>query len=59
MRGNQKSGATHEAKTEQNEVKPKQVKKMQFSRHFVFLQAAQPPCAFSPRKGDRKCPIRR
>ena len=56
MRGNKKSVATSEAKTEQNAVKPKQVKKMQFSRHFVFLQAAQPPCAFSPRKGERKMP---
>ena len=58
MRGNQKSGATREAKTEQNAVKSKQVKKMQFSRHFVILQAAQPPCAFSPRKGEEQCQIR-
>ena len=58
MHGDIKNEANREAKTEQNEVKPKQVKKMQFSRHFVFLQAAQPPCAFSPRKGERKCPIR-
>ncbi len=55
MRGNPKSGATREAKTEQNAVKPKQVKKMQFSRHFVILQAAQPPYAFSPRKGEEQC----
>ena len=58
MHGDKKNGANREAKKEQNTVKPKQVKKMQFSRHFVFLQAAQPPCAFSLRKGEGKCPIR-
>ena len=58
MHGDIKNGANREAKTEQNTVKPKQVKKMQFSRHFVILQAAQPPCALSSRKGGIKCPIR-
>lgn len=31
MHGNKKNGANREAKTEQNTVKPKQVKKMQSS----------------------------
>ena len=43
MHGEKKSGANREAKTEQNTVKPKQVKKMQSSPHFVLRKAAQPP----------------
>lgn len=43
MSGDKKSGANREAKTEQNTVKPKQVKKMQSSPHFVLRKAAQPP----------------
>ena len=43
MHGNKKNGANREAKTEQNTVKPKQVKKMQSSLHFVLRKAAQPP----------------
>ena len=43
MHGNKKNGANREAKTEQNTVKPKQVKKMQSSPHFVLRKAAQPP----------------
>ena len=58
MHGDKKNGVNREAKTEQNTVKPKQVKKMQSSPHFVLRKAAQPPCAFSLRKGEGKCPIR-
>lgn len=54
MHGDKKSVATREAKTEQNVVKPKQVKKMQFSRHFVFLQAAQPPFIFESKNTREK-----
>lgn len=43
MPGDKKNGANREAKTEQNTVKPKQVKKMQFPPHFVLRKAAQPP----------------
>ena len=43
MHGDKKSGANREVKTEQNTVKPKQVKKMQSSPHFVLRKAAQPP----------------
>ena len=43
MPGSKKNGANREAKTEQNTVKPKQVKKMQSSTHFVLRKAAQPP----------------
>lgn len=46
MHGNKKNGANREAKTEQNTVKPKQVKKMQSSQHFVLRKAAQPPFIF-------------
>lgn len=46
MHGNKKNGANREAKTEQNTVKPKQVKKMQSSPHFVLRKAAQPPFVF-------------
>ena len=43
MDGDKKNGANREAKTEQNTVKPKQVKKMQSLPHFVLRKAAQPP----------------
>lgn len=46
MHGNKKNGANREAKKEQNTVKPKQVKKMQSSPHFVLRKAAQPPFVF-------------
>lgn len=46
MHGEKKSGANREAKTEQNTVKPKQVKKMQSSPHFVLRKAAQPPFVY-------------
>lgn len=46
MHGNKKNGANREAKTEQNTVKPKQVKKMQSSPHFVLRKAAQPPFVY-------------
>lgn len=46
MHGDKKSGANREVKTEQNTVKPKQVKKMQSSPHFVLRKAAQPPFIF-------------
>lgn len=43
MHGDKKNRANREAKTEQNTVKPKQVKKMQSSPHFVLRKTAQPP----------------
>lgn len=46
MHGEKQSGANREAKTEQNTVKPKQVKKMQSSPHFVLRKAAQPPFVY-------------
>ena len=46
MHGEKKSGANREAKTEQNTVKPKQVKKMQSLPHFVLRKAAQPPFVY-------------
>ena len=46
MPGDKKNGANREAKAEQNTVKPKQVKKMQFSLHFVLRKAAQPPFVY-------------
>ena len=46
MHGDKKNGANREAKKEQNTVKPKQVKKMQSSQHFVLRKAAQPPFIF-------------
>ena len=49
MPGYKKSGANREAKTEQNTVKRKQVKKMQSSPHFVLRKAAQPPFIFESR----------
>lgn len=46
MHGDKKNGANREAKKEQNTVKPKQVKKMQSSPHFVLRKAAQPPFVY-------------
>ena len=46
MHGDKKNGANREAKTEQNTVKPRQVKKMQSSPHFVLRKVAQPPFVF-------------
>ena len=46
MPGYKKNGANREAKKEQNTVKPKQVKKMQSSPHFVLRKAAQPPFVY-------------
>lgn len=54
MHGNKKSGANREAKTEQNTVKPKQVKKMQSSPHFVLRKAAQPPFVFESKNTREK-----
>lgn len=53
MHGDIKNGANREAKTEQNTVKPKQVKKMQSSLHFVLRKAAQPPFVYE-RKNTRE-----
>ena len=52
MHGDKKNGANREAKKEQNTVKPKQVKKMQSSPHFVLRKAAQPPFVYE-RKNTR------
>ena len=46
MPGDKKNGANREAKTEQNTVKRKQVKKMQSPLHFVLRKAAQPPFTY-------------
>lgn len=54
MHGNKKNGANREAKTEQNTVKPKQVKKMQSSPHFVLRKAAQPPFIFESKNTREK-----
>lgn len=54
MHGNNKNGANREAKTEQNTVKPKQVKKMQSSPHFVLRKAAQPPFVFESKNTSEK-----
>ena len=54
MDGEKKSGANREAKTEQNTVKPKQVKKMQSSPHFVLRKAAQPPIIYESRNTREK-----
>ena len=63
MHGDIKNGANREAKTEQNTVKPKQVKKMQFPLHFVLRKAAQPPFIYESKKhtgkGGKFCPERR
>ena len=54
MHGEKKSGANREAKTEQNTVKPKQVKKMQSRPHFVLRKAAQPPFVYESRNTREK-----
>lgn len=54
MPGDKKSGANREAKTEQNTVKPKQVKKMQSSPHFVLRKAAQPPFIYESKNTREK-----
>lgn len=54
MHGEKKSGANREAKTEQNTVKPKQVKKMQSSPHFVLRKAAQPPFIYESKNTREK-----
>ena len=63
MHGDKNSGANREAKAEQNTVKPKQVKKMQSSPHFVLRKAAQPPFVYESKnnkgKGGEFCPERR
>ena len=54
MHGEKKSVANREAKTEQNTVKPKQVKKMQSSPHFVLRKAAQPPFVYESKNTREK-----
>lgn len=54
MHGNKKNGANREAKAEQNTVKPKQVKKMQLSPHFVLRKAAQPPFIYESKNKRKK-----
>ena len=54
MDGEKNSGANREAKTEQNTVKPKQVKKMQSSPHFVLRKAAQPPFIYESKNTREK-----
>ena len=54
MHGEKKSGANREAKTEQNTVKPKQVKKMQSSPHFALRKAAQPPFIYESKNKRKK-----
>lgn len=54
MPGDKKSGANREAKTEQNTVKPKQVKKMQSSPHFILRKAAQPPFIYESKNTREK-----
>lgn len=54
MHGDKKNGANREAKAEQNTVKPKQVKKMQSSPHFVLRKAAQPPFVFESKNTSEK-----
>lgn len=54
MPDDKKSGANREAKTEQNTVKPKQVKKMQSSPHFVLRKAAQPPFIYESKNTREK-----
>lgn len=54
MSGYKKNGANREVKTEQNTVKPKQVKKMQSSPHFVLRKAAQPPFVFESKNTREK-----
>ena len=54
MHGNKNNGANRETKTEQNTVKPKQVKKMQSSPHFVLRKAAQPPFIYESKNTREK-----
>ena len=54
MHGDKKSGANREAKTEQNTIKPKQVKKMQSLPHFVLRKAAQPPFIYEGKNTREK-----
>lgn len=54
MHGEKKSEANREAKAEQNTVKPKQVKKMQSSPHFVLRKAAQPPFVYESKNTGGK-----
>lgn len=54
MHGDKKNGANREAKAEQNTVKPKQVKKMQSSPHFVLRKAAQPPFVYESKNTREK-----
>ena len=54
MHGDKKNGANREAKKEQNTVKPKQVKKMQSSPHFVLRKAAQPPFIYESKNPREK-----
>ena len=54
MPGDKKNGANREAKTEQNTVKPKQVKKMQSRPHFVLRKAAQPPFIYESKNTREK-----
>ena len=54
MHGNKKNGVNREAKTEQTTVKPKQVKKMQSSPHFVLRKAAQPPFIYESKNTREK-----
>ena len=54
MHGDKKNGANREAKTEPNTVKPKQVKKMQSSLHFVLRKAAQPPFIYESKNTREK-----
>ena len=54
MHGDIKNRANREAKTEQNTVKTKQVKKMQFPLHFVLRKAAQPPFIYDSKKTREK-----
>ena len=54
MPGDKKNGTNREAKTEQNTVKPKQVKKMQSRPHFVLRKAAQPPFIFESKNTREK-----
>lgn len=54
MYGNKKNEANREAKTEQNTVKSKQVKKMQSSPYFVLRKAAQPPFVYESKNTREK-----
>ena len=54
MHGDKKNVANREAKKEQNTVKPKQVKKMQSSPHFVLRKAAQPPFVYESKNTRKK-----